>query len=132
VLLAADAIGAETRGDLAGAVRAHGQLLARKPEDSLRRYNFAHALFRAGRLREALEQAHLAFHGTALDGSLQLPENDSSTRRRAEKALLLGLIHEQLGNARLAQDYFARCLVLNPGEPLARAKLNTNTSTDQR
>jgi hypothetical protein len=123
VLLAADAITAEQRGDLHAAVEAHAKLLALKPEDSVRRYNLARALLRAGQLQAALEQAHTAFHGSTLAGLELYPPNDSSGRRRAEKALLLGLIHEQLGHADLAQHYFALCLTLNPAESLARSKL---------
>jgi tetratricopeptide (TPR) repeat protein len=123
VLLAADAISAERRGDVRAAVEAHAKLLALKPEDSVRRYNLASALLRAGQLQAALEQAHTAFHGSTLAGVELYPPNDSSGRRRAEKALLLGLIHERLGHADLARDYFALCLTLNPAEPLARSKL---------
>jgi hypothetical protein len=123
VLLAADAITAEERGDLAAAVAAHTQLLALKPDDSVRRYNLASALLRAGQLSAALEQAHAAFHGSTLAGVELFPANDSSGRRRAEKALLLGLIHERLAHADLARHYFALCLALNPAEPVARSKL---------
>jgi hypothetical protein len=128
VLLAADAITAEQRDDVTAAVAAHAQLLALKPDDSVRRYNLANALLRAGQLQAALEQAHAAFHGSTLAGVELFPANDSSGRRRAEKALLLGLIHERLGAADLAQHYFAVCLALNPAEPVARSKLAASSA----
>jgi tetratricopeptide (TPR) repeat protein len=122
VLLAADAITAEGRGDDVAAVEAHRKLLELKPDDTVRRYNLASALFRAGQLTAALDQAQIAFHGVSLGGE-RFPENDSSGRRRAEKALLLGLIHERLDHLDEAQRYFALSLGLNPGETLARSKL---------
>jgi tetratricopeptide (TPR) repeat protein len=123
VLLAADAIAAEGRGDDAGAIEAHRQLLAQKPEDSLRRYNLASVLFRAGQPTAALEQAHIAFHGRSLRGEPFPEDGVSRGRRRAEKALLLGLIHERLGHHDEAQRYFALSLALNPGDAVARSKL---------
>jgi tetratricopeptide (TPR) repeat protein len=123
VLLAAAAIRAEQSGDLEGAVRAHAGLAGRKPEDSVRHYNLAHALLQAGDLRAALDEAHIAFHGHSLDGSRRFPENDSRNRRRAEKALLLGLILERLGDRAAAVRYFEQTIELNPGVTLAQTHL---------
>jgi Flp pilus assembly protein TadD len=108
----------------AAAVNAHAALLALAPDDSVRRYNLAHALFQAGDLEQALAEAHLALHGRTLDGREPWPPNDSSTRRRAEKALLLGLILEKLGDASAAERYLAWSIELNPAEPLARTRLS--------
>jgi hypothetical protein len=123
VLLAADALTANERGDAAASLRAHQRLLELNPGDSMRHYNVAQAVLALDRPREALAEAYLARYGRSLDGKQQLPDNDSLSRHRAEKALLLGLCYERLGELEAARAQYRDALAANPALTAARAHL---------
>jgi tetratricopeptide (TPR) repeat protein len=121
--LAARAIRADRTRDVQTAAKLYGQLLTLNPQDYNRRYNYAVALYQANQKRAALEHALIAFHGYSRDGRIKLQRIDSLTRNRPQRAFLVAMLYEQLGQPKRAIRYYRFCLKHNPAHRAAAAAL---------
>jgi hypothetical protein len=113
-VLAASAIAAERRRDIAQSAKIYAQLVRLDPGDHNRQFNLAVALLQSGRPRQALRHAKIAYHSVDPQSGARLPRKDSFFRNRPHRAFLVGLLLERLKRPQQAQRYFRWCLQHNP------------------
>jgi hypothetical protein len=105
------------------AVSTYRELLRYFPHNYSLHFQLGDALAVLGHHEEALYHVHISFHGEDPRTQEQLPRNDSLVRNRAERALWLGMLHQELGRPEYARHYYRLSLQLNPKLQKARQRL---------